>query len=703
MAFVHPTFLWALTALAVPVIIHLFQLRRFKRIDFPDVRLLRQVSLQTRQRRKVRHWLVLCARMLALAALVLAFAQPYVPAGGQQVKAGRHALSVFIDDSYSMDGTNGAGRLLDQARAGAQEAIMRGAATDRVQVITGRLSGRQQLLTGRDEALQAAAQVDVSPFTRPLSQVITRQREALDRSDAPVKRMILFTDLQRTIADVDRWTVDPAIPVIVVPLPPASADNLSIDSCWFASPVRRLGRNETLHVRVRNRGTRDLADIPLRLGIDGRQRALATFSVGADATVDTVLHFTNDAPGDHWGLLEIPDRPVTFDDRLYIAYRTAEVINVLLVSGGQEESDARVRAVFAGDSIHAFTTQAYRSLDLGALQRQHLVVLNALPDVPSGMAGALQQFVERGGSLAFFPADEIEPAGYNALLADLGAGVFGRRDTARIKVDRIDLSEPFFRDMFSSMPRNVDLPSVGPRHALLTPAGARVLLRLQDGGAFLAAVPHGRGQVYVCAAPLEGSGGTFTRHALYVTSLLRMAELSRPMGALYHQIGAARGIDLHAGPPSGDAIMHLLGPDGIDLVPELRRSPEGVDLVLHDLDLPDGPYAVVLAGPGAAPRDTVQTLALDLSRAESDLTAYRPEEFRALLQQHGLGSVQVMEQGVDELARRLDELDEGRKLWIWCVLLALIFLAAEVALLRLPDIFRPSTARPRPAAIERRE
>ncbi|MBL7954521.1 MAG: BatA domain-containing protein, partial [Flavobacteriales bacterium] len=116
MSFLHPAFLWALAALAIPVLIHLFQLRRFKRIDFPNVRFLAEVSQQTRARKKVQHWLVLLARLLALACLVLAFAQPYLPGAGGAVKAGQRAVSLYIDDSYSMDGRNAQGRLLDQAR-----------------------------------------------------------------------------------------------------------------------------------------------------------------------------------------------------------------------------------------------------------------------------------------------------------------------------------------------------------------------------------------------------------------------------------------------------------------------------------------------------------------------------------------------------------------------------------------------------------
>ena len=163
MAFLFPSFLWALTALAIPVIIRLFQLRKFTRIEFPNVRMLQEVSQRTRSRKQVKHWLVLLMRLLALASLVLAFAQPYLPNASGAVKAGQRAVSFFLDDSWSMDGTNPQGRLLDQARKNAQDAVMAYKATDRFQVVTNTFEGRQQVLLGRDEALEAAAQAEVGP------------------------------------------------------------------------------------------------------------------------------------------------------------------------------------------------------------------------------------------------------------------------------------------------------------------------------------------------------------------------------------------------------------------------------------------------------------------------------------------------------------------------------------------------------------
>lgn len=676
MSFLHPAFLWALTALAIPVLIHLFQLRRFKKIDFPNVRFLAEVSQQTRARRKVQHWLVLLARCLALACLVIAFAQPYLPGAAGAVKAGQRAVSLYIDDSYSMDGRNAQGRLLDQARKGAQDAVMAYSATDRFQVLTGRFSGREQVLLGRDEALDAATRTDVGPYSRPLGKVLLRQREALARADAMTRRAILFTDLQRSITDVENWTNDTVVPTLLVPLTASEPENLSIDSVWFENPVRRAAQDEVLHVRISNHGEQELVNVPLRLDVDGRQRAVATFRVGGGAVIDTTLRFLGDGPGDHWGEVSVSDQPVVFDDRFHIAYQVGGRLRVLLVSAGDGAGDRAVSSVFSGDSVHTFTMQPYRALDLGLLAGQDLVVLNGLPEVPGGLARALVDHVEAGGSMAVFPPGNGEPARYGPLFASVGAGAPTRMDTGMVRVDRIDLQEPFYRAIFQTMPRNVELPVIRERWNLRPAAGSDVLLRLQDGTPYLARTMRGKGSVYLCASPLAESAGNLTRHSLFATSLLRMAELSRPMGALYHVIGDEARIPLEGVEIPADEPPHLLGPNGIDLVPEVRRMPGHVDLLLHDQDLPDGPYFVTVGG------DTVLSVALNLARRESDLRAFTPEELKKELAQRGLTSFTVLDGGAADLSLRLTALDQGRKLWKWFILFALLFLAAEVFLIR---------------------
>ncbi len=676
MHFLHPAFLWALGVLAVPVLIHLFQLRRFKRIDFTHVRLLAEVTRQTRARRRIQHWLVLLARCVALAALVLAFAQPYVPGAGGAATAGQRALSLYIDDSHSMEGVNAGGRLLDQARQGAQDAVMTHAPSDRFQVLTNRLAAREQRLLGRDEALQAAAEADASPYARPLSQVMIRQREALADSDAPVKRALLFTDLQRSAVDLERWTNDTLVPVTIVPLIPAEADNLSIDSIWFAGPVRRRGLREALHARITNHGRQDLAGVPLRLRIDGAQRAIATLSISAGASVDTSLSFLNDKAGHHWGELSVEDQPITFDNSFHLAYTTVDRLRVLLIGGADPAGDRAVRAVFDRDSVHAFAERGARDLDLGLLPQQDLVVINGVPELASGTVQALEEFVSAGGNLAFFPPSRADAMRFAPFFGAFRMGAPNLLDTGAARVEGIDLEHPFYRDVFDRLPRNVDLPTAHERWALRPPPGSDALLRARDGMPFLAQVRHGRGSAFFWSAPLAERSSNLTRHALFATSLLRMAELARPMGSLYSTIGQESLLDIEGLELPAEAPPRLVGADGMELLPEVRRAGGAQSLVLHDAELPPGPYALV------AGADTLRMMALNLARAESDLSHYTPEELRQKLRELGLTSFSVIDGSGADLSLRLAGLDQGRKLWKWFILLALLALLAETLLLR---------------------
>ncbi|MDX5321532.1 MAG: BatA domain-containing protein, partial [Bacteroidota bacterium] len=79
MKFVNPQFLWAFGVLAIPIIIHLFNFRRFKKVIFPNLRFLKEVQLKNKNKRELRKYLVLASRLLALSFLVLAFAGPFIP------------------------------------------------------------------------------------------------------------------------------------------------------------------------------------------------------------------------------------------------------------------------------------------------------------------------------------------------------------------------------------------------------------------------------------------------------------------------------------------------------------------------------------------------------------------------------------------------------------------------------------------------
>ena len=149
------------------------------------------------------------------------------------------------------------------------------------------------------------------------------------------------------------------------------------------------------------------------------------------------------------------------------------------------------------------------------------------------------------------------------------------------------------------------------------------------------------------------------------------------MGALYHIIGAESNIALEGVDISGEEAPHLKGPDGTDLVPEVRNNLGTTSIALHDVDLAPGAYALTLG------TDTIARVALNLPRSESDPSAFTAEQLKQRLAERGLSTFNVVEAGGENLAVRLSELDQGTKLWKWFVIAALVFLALEILIIRL--------------------
>ena len=177
MNFFFPGFLFALLAVAIPVLIHLFNFRRFKKVYFSNVRFLREIELQTSSKQKLKNLLILAARILTIIFLVLAFAKPYIPSGEETTSYARQVVSIFIDNSYSMETVNREGHLLDEAKRRAKEIASAYSRNDKFQLLTNNFEGSHQRLLSYEDFLLAVDEVRISGMNRTLPQIIRRQKD----------------------------------------------------------------------------------------------------------------------------------------------------------------------------------------------------------------------------------------------------------------------------------------------------------------------------------------------------------------------------------------------------------------------------------------------------------------------------------------------------------------------------------------------
>ena len=122
MEFHYPGHLWALFLLAIPVAIHLFNFRRYKKIKFSNVEMLKKIETESRKTRQLKKYLVLLSRMLFIACLVLAFALPFIP-NNKMGSGGKALVAIYVDNSSSMEGRGEQGPLFETSKNGARKLL----------------------------------------------------------------------------------------------------------------------------------------------------------------------------------------------------------------------------------------------------------------------------------------------------------------------------------------------------------------------------------------------------------------------------------------------------------------------------------------------------------------------------------------------------------------------------------------------------
>jgi hypothetical protein len=675
MQFVYPAFLFALLAVAIPVIIHLFHFRRFRKVYFSDVSFLQQLSDESKKQSRLKHLLVLAARMLAVAFLVLAFAKPYIPSGENQISPEGNAVAVYIDNSFSMDALARRGRLLDEARESARQVAEIYQPTDRFLLLTNDFEGRHQRFVSRDEFLSLVDEVSLSPAVKTLEELLIRKNELFTAADQANYSSYYLSDFQKSMAVTADAKPDSGIAAFFVPLQAQQAANVAIDTCWFESPVRLKGQAVTLKLRIRNYGDQPLENQPLRLFINDVQRTVASFSIPAFGQTEESLTWTIQNEGIQQGRIEIVDYPVTFDDQLFFSYEVATGIPVLSID--EQGQGPFLQALFGRDTTFSFGSMPARAIDFSALAAYNMVVLNGLNAISAGLAMEAQRYAEQGGHLVIFPGTAADLSSFNTFLSAMGLDQLLRLDTTNLRVSTINAQHPVYAGVFEKTPDNIDLPRALQHYVISRSArsAGQALMELQSGNPFMLAYELGRGKVFLAAVPLTDDFSNFQRHAVFVPTLVNIALQSGSFQPLYHVVGDNEPILVRGAALQRDQVLVLRGPE-TEVIPEQRLSGNNLQLFLHDQVQQAGNYALLNSG------ELVKGLSFNYDRRESAPEVLSGAALESMLLDAGLSQIQVVKTTESGIGQALEQARLGLQLWKLFLILALACLLAEVLLLR---------------------
>ena len=684
MLFANSVMLWGLIAISVPIIIHLFNLQRYKKVYFTNVRFLQQLQQQSRRQSVLRHWLALLFRILAIAALVFAFARPFVPTSLGTFSDTEGVASIVIDNSFSIEAEGRNGFLFDEAVEKAREIKSSHSRSDRFNLLTNDFMGIHHRLVSADEFDALLEDVAVSPAVKNLRDVLNRQYDVLNREPDANKSLYIISDFQRNVAIFEGFEPDTNVRHFMIHLEPERYTNLSIDTCWLETPAQQPGQVVQLHVSVSNHDSSPRENIPVRLVINGTQRALTSFNINPESSATETLAFSIRETGLHHGFVELNDYPVTFDDRMYFSFRVLPSINVMNIF--DQNPGPYLRALFMPDSLFRYSETNYRQLNYADVYQQQLIILNGIRNISSGLATELGRFVENGGSLFVIPHAQADQHSYNAWFRTMNTVTLSGPDTTRISMDDLNLLHPLFREVFEIQPGGqtslgpeTDLPWVNARYRLTFPPrkDVQTLISLRNAEPFMIADHHGEGHIYLMASALNVQASTFPVHAIFVPTLYRMALLSTPRQSIYHIVGSEESVNIGNLSPGGEPVFQLSDANGqLKFIPGYRTVNYSTYLYALDAIKTAGNYHLT------AGRDTLLVLSFNYDRRESAPDYLSVQELYDMAEMAGITNFAVISESERPVGQVISELTRGKQLWKYFIIAALVFLLAEIVALR---------------------
>ncbi|MEJ7646298.1 MAG: BatA and WFA domain-containing protein [Chryseolinea sp.] len=661
MTFLYPSFLWALAALSIPIVIHLFNFRKTKRVYFSNTRFLKDIKEATTAKRKLKHYLILASRLLFLFFLVIAFSQPIIPAS-EQLGNNRNII-LYLDNSQSMSAqVDEKTRGLDAAISFATSIVQVFPPDARYRLITNDFSPYSNTYKTKPEVLDLLTQVRLSPVSRTLQEVQERiQRDGSRRA----KEIFWIADFQKSTMGQTQ-APDSNTRFHLVPIGYSEQSNVFVDSAFLENPFSAGGEKNVLHVSIRNDGKKDVDQLNLKLTLNDIQEGTTTVDIPQGGKTEATFDLATTLSGLNKGKITFNDYPISFDNEFFLALNFTTKIRVLEVKADSKTTP--VQKVFGNPAIFSFQSFPVNNFNYSLMQQADLVVVNGLNDIEPSLAGALRSFIADHGTALIIPG--VSPNAENFRTALQLASLRMLPPTAPVELGRPDFSNPFFQNVFEE--RSVSLAMPHASKLLDWGSDRAAILQFKNEQPFLSKFNQ-IGQLYLLSCALDATQTDFYNHALFVPVMYRIAASGKRDDFKTYYTMRESFISLHVDSLNGEEPLRWIGNE--EIVPAQRRVDDDVIFDIPKFSISRGFYKVTFRG------DTISLIAFNLDKAESLMDQYTGAEVKKML---GDGdNITIFDVGEqDAFSNEIKERYLGKPLWKYALSLAILFVLAEILLIR---------------------
>jgi len=639
MQFKHPEILYFLFLLVIPILVHLFQLRHFKKEYFTNVRFLKELSIQTRKSSKIKKWLLLATRLLLLIFIIIAFAQPFFKA--KDSKNSSNEMYIVLDNSFSMQAKGQKGELLKRAV--------------------------QELLENTPENQTFSLITNSETFWNTDIKSIRTELQNLKYSALPFQ---LESAMAKIKSRKSAFNKDVVIITDAVGLEPKQLKSINPDfNTYFIIPEAEQKNNTSIDSVFIHQTLDDFYEIGLKLSAFGEknkeipvalynQNKLIAKTLTKFETKDKTIYFTIPKKDFH-GYASITDNGLEYDNSLYFSISKPKKNNIISI--GTAEKSNFLSRIYTNDEFN-FNNFAIETLDYNAIEKQNTIVLNELDEIPQALQTTLKSFVEKGGNLVLIPSAKTSMANLNPFLKIFGNIQFKSLENKEKLITKINFNHPLFSGVFENKIDNFQFPKT--KNSFSISSSNPAVLYYEDQNAFLTSISNTISSVYVFTAPINLENSNFQQSPLIVPTFYKMGINNQNNGVNALTIGNNNPFYIDA-IVSKDEILKVKN-EMETFIPVQQILNDKVKLTFNDFPEQAGNFGIYNQ------KERLQNISFNYNRNESDL---------AQANENGLSEYKIID-SIETVFNSLQTDRTDNQIWKWFVIFALLFLLTEMAIIR---------------------
>jgi len=639
MQFKHPEILYFLFLLVIPILVHLFQLRRFKKEYFTNVHFLKELAIQTRKSSKLKKWLLLLTRLFLLACLIIAFAQPFFQA--KDSKGITNEMFIVLDNSFSMQAKGKQGELMKRA---VQELLENAPENQTFSLITNSETFWNTDIKSIQKELQ---NLKYSASPSALDNLMAKIKS---RKSPYNKDIVVITDAVGLEAKQLK-SIDSTFNTYFIIPKAEQKNNVSIDSVYIN---QTLDNFYEIGIKLSSYGQNE-DDVPIALYND---KKLVAKTIVKFEGKEKSINFTIPKK-DFNGYASIEDNALQYDNQLY--FSISKPIKTNVISIGQVEKSNFLRKIYS-EKEFIYSNFDIKSLDYNLLEKQDAIVLNEVQEIPQALQTTLKSFVEKGGNLIVIPSQESSISNLNSFMQNFGRIQFKTLENKEKLISKIAFSHPLYSTVFEKKIDNFQYPNIENSFAISSAFPS--ILGFEDQSSFLTAIQNPVSSVYVFSAPINKENSNFQNSPLIVPTFYNMAQSSQKTGINALTIGENNPFLIDA-LLSKDEILEIksLSENATEkFIPMQQILNNKVKLTFNDFPQEAGNFGIYKKD------ELLKKISFNYNRTESDLAVSN----EALLSDFNV---------IDSIDNVFDTLQTDRtdnEIWKWFVFLTLLFLVTEM-------------------------